>query len=398
MYKAKGSLNRQELSALDEVKIIQPEESQPEKKDKNKKKDKKRQNPYQKKRSDKHLVLLACALILIFSAAGFGLFSHSLDGGNIAVDDLTSINVTLNINSQPTAIQTNCTTVGQFLGEQQIRLTANDYIGLDMEQPLYDGMVIWLRLAITINVLADGETYSIVSQPITVREALSLAGVALANNDMVSLPLLQYVYEKTDIVVTRLWTQEEVVEESIEPPVLEQEFTYLAPGSSTMIYPGEAGIQESSYEVTYKDGKEIARVLQSSEVIKEPVEAVEGYGPSTVSVAAGLSEDGTTELLSATTASGATFFYTKSFTIETTAYTWTGNKTASGTWPKIGTIAVDPSVIPIGTSVYVVGYGFATAEDTGGAIQGNIIDLYMDTEEDCYTWGRRDVVIYILAE
>ena len=83
-------------------------------------------------------------------------------------------------------------------------------------------------------------------------------------------------------------------------------------------------------------------------------------------------------------------------TVEATAYTWTGNRTATGTWPKVGTIAVDPKVIPLGTKVYVSGYGFAVAEDTGGAIKNNIIDLYMDTNEACINWGRRNVTLYIL--
>ena len=62
----------------------------------------------------------------------------------------------------------------------------------------------------------------------------------------------------------------------------------------------------------------------------------------------------------------------------------------------VGTIAVDPDVIPLGTRVYVSGYGFAVAEDTGGAINNYIIDLYMDTYEECIQWGRRQTTIYIL--
>ncbi len=82
--------------------------------------------------------------------------------------------------------------------------------------------------------------------------------------------------------------------------------------------------------------------------------------------------------------------------MKATAYTHTGNQTATGTWPKVGTIAVDPRVIPLGTRVYVVGYGYAVAEDTGGAIKGNIIDLFMETENQCINWGRRNVTVYIL--
>ena len=90
------------------------------------------------------------------------------------------------------------------------------------------------------------------------------------------------------------------------------------------------------------------------------------------------------------------------FTVRSTAYTsdprenggW--NVTAIGTKIRRGVIAVDPRVIPLRTRVYVEGYGFATAEDTGGAIKGNKIDVVMDTNAQSRNWGVRNVKIYIL--
>jgi 3D (Asp-Asp-Asp) domain-containing protein len=82
--------------------------------------------------------------------------------------------------------------------------------------------------------------------------------------------------------------------------------------------------------------------------------------------------------------------------MEATAYTWTGQRTASGTWPAVGTVATDPEVIPLGTNLYIEGYGEAVAEDTGGAVKGNIIDVYLDTESECWQWGRRMVEVRIL--
>lgn len=82
-------------------------------------------------------------------------------------------------------------------------------------------------------------------------------------------------------------------------------------------------------------------------------------------------------------------------TVQATAYTHTGNPTATGVMPKRGTIAVDPDVIPLGTRMYIPGYGYGTAQDTGGAVDGNIIDLFMNTEQECIQWGRRSVKITI---
>ena len=70
--------------------------------------------------------------------------------------------------------------------------------------------------------------------------------------------------------------------------------------------------------------------------------------------------------------------------------------TASGTIVSRGTVSVDPKVIPLGTKLYVEGYGESIALDTGGAIKGNRIDLYMETKEEAFEWGRRQVKVWIL--
>jgi len=82
-----------------------------------------------------------------------------------------------------------------------------------------------------------------------------------------------------------------------------------------------------------------------------------------------------------------------SFTVESTAYCL-GGTTATGMPVGRGIIAVDPSVIPLGSRVHVSGYGDAIAADTGGAIQGNIIDVWLPCGE-AYSWGRRSVTITV---
>ena len=94
----------------------------------------------------------------------------------------------------------------------------------------------------------------------------------------------------------------------------------------------------------------------------------------------------------------------KTISVEATAYTakcegcsgitYTGVDLNSN--PNAKVIAVDPSVIPLGTEVYVEGYGHAVAEDIGGAIKGNRIDIHVPTKEEAYNWGRRTVEVTIL--
>lgn len=93
------------------------------------------------------------------------------------------------------------------------------------------------------------------------------------------------------------------------------------------------------------------------------------------------------------------------YNMEATAYTSSASEplTASGTKPVrnpsgFSTIAVDPKVIPLGSLVYVHGYGFAKATDTGSAINGMIIDVYMNSEQECKAWGRKyNVIVDILG-
>lgn len=105
------------------------------------------------------------------------------------------------------------------------------------------------------------------------------------------------------------------------------------------------------------------------------------------------------------TSTGVTYTYTDVLSVTATAYSCEGytGYTYSGTVARVGAIAVDPSVIPLGTKMYIVSddgqyvYGYCVAEDTGGAIKGNKIDLYFDTFDECWQFGVRTCTVYILA-
>ena len=84
---------------------------------------------------------------------------------------------------------------------------------------------------------------------------------------------------------------------------------------------------------------------------------------------------------------------------ELTFYTHTGNRTASGVYPKAGrTVAVDKNVIPLGTMIYVEGYGLYVAEDTGGDIKGKRLDVFVDTKEEAIKLGRKTAKVYLLDD
>ena len=90
--------------------------------------------------------------------------------------------------------------------------------------------------------------------------------------------------------------------------------------------------------------------------------------------------------------------YRKKWVMESTAYSphdpGVNGRTATGTSLRKGIIAVDPVIIPLGTKVYVMGYGYGLAADTGGAIKGNIIDVAFNSHGEALRWGRRYVRVY----
>jgi 3D (Asp-Asp-Asp) domain-containing protein len=94
----------------------------------------------------------------------------------------------------------------------------------------------------------------------------------------------------------------------------------------------------------------------------------------------------------------------KELIFSTTAYTsGTGSKTSSGRTVErdpngISTVAVDPNVIPFGTYLYIEGYGYAVAADSGSAINGNEIDVYFNSYSECDEWGRKTVKVVILGD
>lgn len=79
---------------------------------------------------------------------------------------------------------------------------------------------------------------------------------------------------------------------------------------------------------------------------------------------------------------------------ELTAYTWTGNPCASGVYPEDG-ITVASNTIPLGTKIYIEGIGERTVQDTGG-MGGGVIDIYMDSYNDCIQFGRQSAEVYVL--
>jgi 3D (Asp-Asp-Asp) domain-containing protein len=166
---------------------------------------------------------------------------------------------------------------------------------------------------------------------------------------------------------------------------------------------GRDGLVESTCTVFFLNGHEVGR-RQHDKVLRamQPTRVVHyqqltsADGPSVAEILDRRMEP--SDLI------GAPARWRDKLTMKSTAYEpgpqscgkWASGYTANGTKAGYGVVAVDPSVIPLGTRLFIEGYGYAVAADTGGAIDAYDIDLCFLTVDECFKWGRKDVTVYVL--
>ena len=280
----------------------------------------------------------------------------------------------------------------------------------------------------------------------TVKELLEQLSIALDQNTTVSVSLDAMVYDGMEIIVTRTVHTTEVYTKAIPYETTYYEDDTLPLGTQVVVNEGRNGEMICTADVTYRNGVQVSRNvikqilsrqttprivligtadpvsdIDFSQFVPSEEEDYEDYTPEEEYIpedeyvpedepAPEEEQDSSAPVIGAntiTTPSGEVLTYVNTMIVEATAYTKTDagcdDWTATGTIARYGAIAVDPSVIPYGTRMYIVStdgqviYGYATAEDCGGAINGTRVDLYYDTYEECIQFGRRDCIIYFLA-
>ena len=301
--------------------------------------------------------------------------------GNVSAYSEENLNVTIiEGNKKSTANLTEPVSVKKLLELQEISISEDDELNYALDYIVEDGDVIEIKPSVTVMIDYDGVPRKICTTALTVGELLeSLSddyeeqGYYLAEDQKESTPLSDGMTVELSSSMTKEVTTYEKVEKTIEY----RDTSELAKGTEKVIQEGSDGLIEIvSEEIT--DTKEISR-----KIVTEPVNTV--------------IERGTASMVSTPVGD---FKYSKSLTVVATGYTQYDegctSTTATGTAAVRGAIAVDPSVIPLGTKLYIPGYGIGTAEDTGGAIDGNRIDLCYNSVSEAFAWGRQTVTVYIL--
>ncbi|MEW9081187.1 ubiquitin-like domain-containing protein [Caldanaerobacter subterraneus] len=300
--------------------------------------------------------------------------------------------ITLQDENKKIVITTFASTVGDLLKERGIELRQEDVVKPSLNTRLKNGMTITIKRAVPVTLNVGGKVENIYSAASTIKDLLSERGIALGPQDKINMTLDTPVFAYMYIDITKV-TEKIITEEIDIPYQIETVKDYtMERGQTRIAQQGEMGKKVKVIKVTYENGKEVARNVIEEKVIKNPVPQIVRVGTLGVF----------------TTSRREIVRYREVKTMLATAYDSseesTGKKpgdpdygiTASGMVARRGVVAVDPRVIPLGTRLYVEGYGFCIAADTGGAIKGNRIDVYFPTREEVRNWGRRYVKVYIL--
>lgn len=293
-------------------------------------------------------------------------------------------------------IQTLTTTddlVSEILAKANVSVTEHDAITPAADAEVGPKNKIAIEKAFEVTLLDGNEEKKVWSTSTTVADFLKLYNIQLSEFDRVKQKMDELVVPNSEIQVVRVEKVTDVVEEETNFAVETKKEDSLLKGKEKVVQDGVNGTVSRTYEVVKENGKEVSRNMVNEKIIKEPTKKVVAVGTKvvTASVSRGANS-------SATPSTGKEFYVTA------TAYTASCNGcsgvTATGvnlkSNPNLKIIAVDPGVIPLGSKVWVEGYGYAVAGDTGGAIKGNKIDVFMPSKSKAYDFGRQKVRVKVL--
>jgi len=287
--------------------------------------------------------------------------------------------VVVDADGSKTEIKTFSRTVEGLLKSQGIVLLEKDEVSPSLETPLRNGMVVTISRAADLIIAVDGCDIPVRTMCRKVEDVLLEYGISLGPEDEVEPAKDTPVSPGLKVKVARVKFEDQVCDVPIGYETIRQYTTTLPGGTSRVAQEGKEGTERQTWRVTFKDGVEVGRQLISREVIEPATDKIVILG-STMVVSRG----------------GDNIRYSRVLDMLASGYTYTGNNTASGVAPSYGVAAVDTSRIPMGTRLYVDGYGYATALDRGSAIKGNRIDLFFESNSEAVRWGLKWVKVYVL--
>ncbi len=254
-----------------------------------------------------------------------------------------------------------------------------------------------------VYVSVDGTTKELSAYQRTAAQILESAGIKLEQDDYIDCDLDKVMEENENINVTRVRYENIETYEVVPYNTITEKSNLVSMYTSEITQKGVNGTRTNISRVKYVDGVRVSETAVSSEITKEPVNEIISAGTALKTPYS--KKDSSSLILE----NGLPVNYVSVLTGKSCAYTAPiGSGTASGRKLEIGTVAVDPSIIPYGSELYIVStdgsyvYGYAIAADTGDLTpNGVLVDLYMGNSEDYYPvsvdYGAKQVNIYVLS-
>jgi len=290
--------------------------------------------------------------------------------------------------------------VGDILAAADINLSEHDKVTPNLDENLGEDLRINIQKAFQLTLIDGGNEKKMWSTSTTVADFLKRENIQLNEHDKLNRKADGFVKPGSIVEVVRVEKVTDVVEEPTNFAVVTKSDAKLLKGREKIVQEGKKGSVERKFEIVKENGKEVSRTLLSEKVIEDPQKKIVAVG-SKVVVASAYNKKSN---VAVSRGSSSAPSEGKEFYVTATAYTAHCNgctgTTATGidlrANPNLKVIAVDPNVIPLGSKVWVEGYGYAIAGDTGGAIKGKRIDLHVPTKAAAYNFGRRTVKIKVI--
>ena len=344
----------------------------------------------------------------LFAEAGITIgahdeLSHDVDASiedGMNIDYKTAMQVTVTIDGEAQVFHTTRDTIQEFYKEQDLSFSKHDEISHQHDQAIEDGLKINIKKAYDVAIDDGGEKLTVPTTGGTVEDVLAANEIELNKDDKIKPALDKTTTKDTKISIVRVTTETEEITESVAYETETKQDSSLLKGKEEVITQGQDGQLVKKFKVTKENGKEVDRVPVGEEVKQESINRVVAVGTKEpVQTASSDSNLVTLSSKSESAPSGG-----KTLTVEASAFTAACNGCSGvtatginlGANPNAKVIAVDPNIIPLGTKVWVEGYGVAVAGDTGGAIKGNRIDIHVPDKAAAYSWGVRTVQIEIM--
>lgn len=309
---------------------------------------------------------------------------------NMSFDVIKANTITINNCGEEQTISLAKGTVEEALNRTGITLAENQSVTPSLNTVITGDMNIYVYNSKNIKLTTNGTEMTVKAPEGTVENALNILGYEITDDDILNVDKNAQIEDDMKITLKKVTYVDEKSTEKISYKTVEKDSDDIMTGESEVSQKGVDGEKKVTKRCKYIDGKYDSTKVIDEKVTKKPVDKIVLNG----------TKRGTT-----TDSSGAPVSYSYMVSGSGTAYTAApGALTATGVPVYEGGVAVNPAIIPYGSKLYIEAadgshvYGYATAVDTGGALMDGsaIVDLFYFSYDDCVSFGRRDVNVYVL--